>query len=129
MRHNTTHAGIILDASITEKKTDDSELTIENINVPATPAKENKHQLNRVKKNNQEKDKNQNKEHKNEKSVVELDHSMVKYLNGWEMSKKIKDCQEYVRSFPSANTKCIDDYKKPSMRDKPDHFILHVGTS
>ena len=50
MRHNTTHAGIILDASITEKKTDDSELTIENINVPATPAKENKHQLNRVKK-------------------------------------------------------------------------------
>ena len=50
MRHNTTQAGIILDASITEKKTDDSELTIENINVPATPAKEKKHQLNRVKK-------------------------------------------------------------------------------
>ena len=34
---------------------------------------------------------------------MELGHSMVKHLNGWEMSKKIKDCKAYVRSFPSAN--------------------------
>ena len=24
---------------------------------------------------------------------------------------------------------CIDDYKKPSIRDKPDYFIVHVGTN
>ena len=23
----------------------------------------------------------------------------------------------------------MDDYKKPSVRDKPDHFIIHVGTN
>ena len=23
----------------------------------------------------------------------------------------------------------MDDYKKPSIRDKPDHFIMHVGTN
>ena len=43
VQHNTTHAETILDASISENKTDDSNLTIENINAPATPAKENQH--------------------------------------------------------------------------------------
>ena len=23
----------------------------------------------------------------------------------------------------------MDDYKKPSIRDEPDHFIIHVGTN
>ena len=41
MRHNMTHAEIILEASITENKTDDSNLVIENINAPATTTKEN----------------------------------------------------------------------------------------
>ena len=27
----------------------------------------------------------------------------------------------------SANTKYIEDYKKPWIRDEPDHFILYVG--
>ena len=25
--------------------------------------------------------------------------------------------------------KCMDDYKKPSIRDKPDHFIINLGTN
>ena len=54
---------------------------------------------------------------------------MVKHFNGWEMSKKIKNCKVYVRSFPGAKVQCMDDYKKPSVRDKPDHFIIHVGTN
>ena len=45
------------------------------------------------------------------------------------MSKKIKYCKVYVRSFPGAKVQCIDDYKKPSIRDEPDHFIIHVGTN
>ena len=36
----TTHAEFILDALITENKTNDSNLATENINAPATPAKE-----------------------------------------------------------------------------------------
>ena len=54
---------------------------------------------------------------------------MVKHLNGWEMSKKIKKCKVYVLSFPCAKVRCMDDYKKPSVRDKPDHFIVHIETN
>ena len=35
----------------------------------------------------------------------------------------------YVRSFPDAKVQCMDDYKKPSVKDKPDHFIIHVETN
>ena len=62
MQHNTTHAEIILDTLITENKTDDSNITIENTNAPGTPANENK-QPNK-KGFNEEKDENQNTEHK-----------------------------------------------------------------
>ena len=54
---------------------------------------------------------------------------MAKHLNGWEMSKKIKNCKIYVQSFPGAKVQCMDDYKKSSIRDKPDHFIIHIGTN
>ena len=40
---------------------------------------------------------------------------MVKHLNGWEMSKKIKDVME--------------NYKKLLIRDKQDHFTIHVETN
>ena len=45
------------------------------------------------------------------------------------MSKKIKNCKVYVRSFPGAKVQCMDNYKKPSIRNEPDHFIVHVGTN
>ena len=41
------------------------------------------------------------------------------------MSKKIKDCKVYVRSIPGAKVHCMDDYKKPSIRDEPDHLTVH----
>ena len=34
-----------------------------------------------------------------------------------------------MRSFPGANTKFKEDYKKPSTIDEPGRFILHVGTN
>ena len=33
-----------------------------------------------------------------------------------------------MRSFRGGKTKCMKDYKKPSIRDVPDQFILHIGT-
>ena len=54
---------------------------------------------------------------------------MVKHLNGLEMSKKIKNCKVYVQSFPGAKVQCMDNYKKPSIRDELDHLIIHVGTN
>ena len=88
-----------------------------------------KHQQNRKKNSEQEKDKKSNKEQKKGKSVVVLGDSMVKHLNGWKMSKEIKNCKLYVRSFPGAKVQCKDDYKKRSVRDEPDHFTVHVGTN
>ena len=45
------------------------------------------------------------------------------------MSKKLKHRKVYVQSFPGAMTKCMEDYKKYLMRDKPDHLILQFGTN
>ena len=101
----------------------------ENRNFTAKTGNGHKHQQNRKNNSEQEKDKKPNKEQKKGKSVAILGDSMVKHLNGCEMSKKIKNCKVYVRPFPGAKILCMDDYKKPSIRDKPDHFIIHVGTN
>ena len=34
-----------------------------------------------------------------------------------------------MKKFSGAKTKCMKDYMKPSLRESPDHFILHVGTN
>ena len=55
---------------------------------------------------------------------------MVKYINGWEISKRLQcDCKVYVKQFSGAIIKCMKGYMKPSLRQNPDHFILHVGTN
>ena len=62
--------------------------------------------------------------------MVILDGSITKLLNGWEMTKRIQsDCKIYVKSFSGAIVSCIEDYMKPSIKNSPDHFILHVGTN
>ena len=43
--------------------------------------------------------------------------------------KRKKNCKVYEWSFPGAKVQCMDDYKKLSIRDEPDHFIVHVGTN
>ena len=40
-----------------------------------------------------------------------------------------KNCKVYEWSFPGTKVQCMDDYKKLSIRDEPDHFIVHVGTN
>ena len=73
---------------------------------------------------------NQNSKEKNEKSIFVIGDSMVKQLNGWEMSKKLNaNCKVFVKTFSGAKTTCMHDYVKPSVRSSPDHFILHVGTN
>ena len=55
---------------------------------------------------------------------------MTKLLNGWEMAKKIQsNCKIYVKTFSGATVSCMEDSTKPSLRNPPDHFILHVGTN
>ena len=79
-----------MDRSIIVNETDNINAATENSNLTAKTGNDHKHQQNRKKNLEQEKDKKSNKEQKNRKSVVVLGDSMVKHLNGWEMSKKIK---------------------------------------
>ena len=53
---------------------------------------------------------------------------MLKHLNGWEMSKKVKsDCKIFVKHFSGATTNCMEDYTKPSLRKDSNNTIVHVG--
>ena len=54
---------------------------------------------------------------------------MIKHVNGYDMSKKLKNCKVYVKSFSGSKVQCMKDHMKLSMRKKPDHTILHVGTN
>ena len=55
---------------------------------------------------------------------------MVKYLNGWEISKNFnKNCKVFVKTFSGAKTACTHNYVNPSVRSSPNHFIFHVGTN
>ena len=110
-----------MDTSIIVIKTDNVNAVTENRNLTAKTGNGHKHQQNRKNNSEQKKDKKPNKEQKKGKSAVILGDSMVKHLNGWEMSKKIKNCKVYVRSFAGAKVQCMNDYKKASIRDEPDH--------
>ena len=55
---------------------------------------------------------------------------MIKHTNELETAKKLKpECKVFVRNLPGATTQCLADYMKPSIRAKPNNFILHVGTN
>ena len=58
-----------------------------------------------------------------------LGDSMIKNLKGWEMSKKLKNVNVYVRHFAGAKVRCMKDHIKPTLREKPDHIALDVGTN
>ena len=62
------------------------------------------------------------------KNIVILGDNMIKHVNGYDMSKKLKNCKVYVKSFSGSKVRCMKDHMKPSMREKPDHTILHVIT-
>ena len=54
---------------------------------------------------------------------------MIKHVNGCEMSKNLENCKVYAKSFSRSKVRCMKDHMKPSMREKPDHIILHVRTN
>ena len=62
--------------------------------------------------------------------MVILGDGMTKLLNGWDMAKKIQtNCKVFIKTFSGATVSCMEGYLKPSLRNPPDHFILHVGTN
>ena len=63
------------------------------------------------------------------KRVIVLGDSMLKSVNGWEMSRKTTNCKFSIKSFSGAKIKGMNDYIKPSLREDPNHFILYIGTN
>ena len=92
------------------------------------------------KKNNEIKRKANDKKEKNnvnditkekQETVYILGDSMVKKLNGYLLTKKVRHkFLVKVRPFSGAKVSCMVDHVKPTLRDeKPDHIILHTGTN
>ena len=55
--------------------------------------------------------------------------SMVKGMKGWEINKKLKKDFLVIKSFPGAKSTCMDHYIMPSMEQKPENIVIHVGTN
>ena len=74
---------------------------------------------------------NENINNKNKTNVYILGDSIVKKLNGYLLTRKIKQKHLVkVRSFSGAKISCMTDHVKPTLRDiNPDHIILHADTN
>ena len=84
---------------------------------------------NEHRKSNSHSEKNTDKDQSKNKRIYILGDSMIKNLKGWEMSKKLKNTNVCVKHFAGAKVRSMKDYVKPSLRKKPDHIVLHVGTN
>ena len=67
-------------------------------------------------------------ENKNRRVFI-LGDSIVKHINGYDISRQIENCRVYVKGFPGAKTECMKDYAQPTTRENPDHILIHVGTN
>ena len=74
---------------------------------------------------------NENKNNKNKTNFYILGDSIVKKLNRYLLTRKMKHKHLVkVRLFSGAKISCMTDHVKPTLRDiNPDHIILHAGTN
>ena len=73
---------------------------------------------------------NNNNESKSvKKKVFILGVSIIKYVKSYSLLKSLDNCNVYVKDFPSAKVRCMQDYVRPTIREKLDHIILQVGTN
>ena len=59
-----------------------------------------------------------------------LGDSIIKEIQGWKFNEKLENKEKIVvKSFLGATTKCMREYIKPSLNQKPDYIIIHAGTN
>ena len=63
------------------------------------------------------------------KNVIILGDSVIKHVNCYDIARKLDKYKVFVKSFSGAKVRCLKDHMKPSLRDNPDHFVLHIGTN
>ena len=67
---------------------------------------------------------------KNKQKVFILGDSIVKHIQGWEITKTLDNKQKvYVRQFSGSKVSCMKDYVKPSIRENNPGHIFHIGTN
>ena len=52
---------------------------------------------------------------------------MIKNLKGWEMFKKLKIANVYLRHFTGVKVRCMRDHIKPTLKEKLGRIVLHIG--
>ena len=61
--------------------------------------------------------------------VAVVGDSMLKRMSAYDIRKKCRDVNSFVRPFIGATIEEMHDYIKPVLRKKPDVIILHIGTN
>ena len=56
-----------------------------------------------------------------------LGDSIIKHVKSYSLSKSLDNCKVYVKDFPGARVRCMQDYVRPTIRENPNHIFLHVG--
>ena len=64
-----------------------------------------------------------------EKSVFIVGDSIIKHINGYEISGKLENCKVFVRSCNGATMRCLKDHVKPVLHENPDEIMFHIGTN
>ena len=64
-----------------------------------------------------------------EKRVFIVGDSIIKNVNGYDVSDNTEQCRIYIRPSLGAKVRCMEDHIKPVIRDNPDHVIFHIGTN
>ena len=78
----------------------------------------------------QDTEKETTKDAKQKHTTVIIGDSMIKNVKPWELKHRCeKNERIYVKSFSGANVDQMKHYVKPTIEDKPDAIILHVGTN
>ena len=62
-----------------------------------------------------------------EKSVIILGDSIVKHLNGYQISRKLSStCKVYVRNFPGAKTRCMTIWSHRCVKTPTTLFLIWI---
>ena len=55
--------------------------------------------------------------------------SIIKHVKGYTISSLLDNWKVYVKDFPGARARRMQDYVRPTLRENPDHIIIHIGTN
>ena len=61
------------------------------------------------------------------KKLLILGDSIIKHVKSHSLPKSLDNRKVYIKDFPGARVRCMQDYARPNIRENPNHIILHVG--